>query len=79
MTDDRARIDAIDRALVALLAERAACVARLWHEKAAQGVPRHDAAREAAIFAAVRDEATASGVDPDAVEAVFRRIVGQPF
>ncbi len=72
----RARIDAIDDAIVALLAERAARVDALWRHKAATGVPVKDPAREAAVFARLRARAEAVGLDPQAVERVFRAIVG---
>jgi chorismate mutase len=72
----RARIDALDDALVALLAERAAVVADLWAAKGAHGEPVRDAAREAAVYARLRTRARAAGLEPDAVEAVFRAIVG---
>jgi isochorismate pyruvate lyase len=71
----REHIDALDAAIVGLLAERAAVVAALWEQKRARGEPLRDAAREAAIFARVRALGAAQGLDPDAVEAVFVRVV----
>lgn len=79
MKEARATIDALDEALVALLAERAAVVRAVWHDKAQAGLGRHDAAREAEIYARVRERAAAAGLDPDAVEAVFRQVVGREF
>ncbi|MFN7146473.1 MAG: chorismate mutase [Myxococcota bacterium] len=72
----RARIDAVDDALVGLLAERAALVAELWAAKAAAGVGVRDPAREADVYARLRARAEAAGLDADAVERVFRAIVG---
>lgn len=72
----RARIDALDDAIVDLLAERAGVVATLWAQKRAAGIPVRDPAREAEIFARVRQRAVERGLDPDRVEAVFRAVVG---
>lgn len=73
----RAEIDRIDLAILDLLAERDAAVAALWAEKDAAARPRHDPAREAELFARLRAAAAERGLDPDAIEAVFRRIVGR--
>jgi chorismate mutase len=72
----RARIDALDDAIVALLAARAAEVAALWEAKGAAGDAVHDAPREAAVYSRLRTTAADAGLAPDAVEAVFRTIVG---
>jgi chorismate mutase len=72
----RARIDALDDAIVALLADRAAEVAALWEAKAAAGDAVIDAPREAAVYARLRTVAADAGLAPEAVEAVFRTIVG---
>lgn len=79
MSDRRAAIDALDDELVSLLAERAALVRAIWADKALAGSAVHDAAREAEIFARVRRRATEAGLDPEAVEAVFRQVVGRAF
>lgn len=72
----RARLDAVDDALLALLAERAALVGALWAHKDAAGHARLDPAREAEIVARLRVRAAALGLDPEAVESVLRTIVG---
>lgn len=72
----RARIDAVDDAIVALLAERAALVAEMWAAKAAAGVGVKDPAREADVYARLRTRAEAAGLDGDKVERVFRGVVG---
>lgn len=72
----RGRIDAADDALIAALAERAAAVEELWMFKQEGGIPVFDLAREEAVFARVRAQASERGLDPDAVEAIFRRVVG---
>lgn len=73
----RAALDGIDDAILALLAERDAVVAALWADKLAHGVPLRDVAREAELFARVRSNAQERGLDPDAVESVYRTFVGR--
>jgi chorismate mutase len=77
MSATRADIDALDDAIVDLLARRAEVVAALWAAKRAEGRPLHDAAREAEVLARVRVRAAARGIDPDAVEATFRTVLGR--
>lgn len=71
----RARIDALDAQLLALLATRRALVAEIFAFKDAHGLSRIDAAREAALIASRRDEAERLGVPPAVTEAVFRAIL----
>ena len=73
----RERLDRIDHALVELLAERDRTVAALWSEKERLGVPLRDPAREAQIFAHLRERATISGLDPACIERIFHEIVGR--
>jgi chorismate mutase len=73
----RARLDAVDDALLALLAERAALVAELAAWKADTGRPFRDPAREDEAHARLRAVALARGLDPDAVGAVFRQVIGK--
>jgi chorismate mutase len=72
----RARIDEVDDAIVALLAARATLVGALWHAKAEAGVDVKDPEREEAVFARLRAAAATAGLDPEAVDEVFRGIVG---
>lgn len=83
MTDDdlalerlRTRIDAVDDALIALLAERAALVGAAWEAKDRVGVPRRDLAREAVMTARLVARATAAGLDEGRVRAVLRTVLG---
>lgn len=76
--DLRARIDALDAQIVALLAQRAACVRDATRFKA----DAHQVAapaRQAQVFATVRALAAAQGSDfpglPDIVEATYRTLV----
>ncbi|MSQ02355.1 MAG: chorismate mutase [Myxococcales bacterium] len=75
----RDELDRIDEAILALLGRRGRVVSALWAQKAAAGVPTADAERERDIFRRLRAEATAAGMDPDAVERVFREVVGRTF
>lgn len=75
LTDVRLRIDAIDRQLVALIAERGACVAQ------AAGFKRSDAEvaapdRVAQVLARVNGLAVELGADPQVVEATWRAMIG---
>lgn len=70
----RARIDALDRRIVALLAERGGYVrqaARYKHDKAEVEAPQ----RVAAVIARVRALAVESGGDEAVVEAVYRAMI----
>ena len=79
MKATRDELDRIDDAILALLGQRGRLVTALWEQKRAAGVSVVDADRERAIFARLRARATAAGLAPDAVEAVFRRVVGETF
>lgn len=77
MTVSRADIDAIDDALLDLMARRAALVAELWAGKTERGEPLHDVSREAAVIERLRHRAEAMHLDADAVEATFRTLLGR--
>ena len=69
----RARLDALDRYVVALIAERRRLVAAAF---AAKGdAPKVDPEREAAMIAARRGWANEEGLDADRAEALFRDIL----
>ena len=74
LADVRLRIDAIDRQLVALIAERGACVAQ------AATFKRNDAEiaapdRVAQVLARVNGLAVELGADPQVVEATWRAMI----
>jgi chorismate mutase len=75
----RRRIEAVDDAILGLLAARAELVSELWTHKRAAGVDVHDPEREEIVFARLRVAAATSGLDPEAVDEVFRSIVGRPL
>jgi isochorismate pyruvate lyase len=70
----RAEIDRIDRAIVALIGERAGYVhaaARFKDSEAAVAAPD----RQASMFRARRDWAQAADLDPDVIERLYRDLV----
>jgi isochorismate pyruvate lyase len=75
MDELRGEIDRIDRALVALLARRAACIDRAIELKRAAGLPARIEARVEEVAANARAAAEAEGLDGPAVEALWRRII----
>jgi chorismate mutase-like protein len=71
----RASIDAVDHALLNLLAERRALVSALFALKERQGIPLVDATREEHLLAERCAFAEARGVPPALAERVFRAIL----
>lgn len=74
MEEVRAAIDAIDRELVAILADRLHFIG-----EAARIKPRRDQVRDddrvEDVLTKVRTEAQRQGIDPDLIAAVFRELV----
>ncbi len=75
MTELRALIDSIDARLVALLAERSACIDRAAQIKSAAGLPARIDARVEEVVAKVRAEAALRDLDPDLVEGLWRTLI----
>ena len=75
LAEARAQIDAIDAALIGLLAERAAHVDRVVALKAETGVAAAAPTRAGAVIASVRARAAATGFDPDMAEAMWRVMI----
>lgn len=75
MADLRVCIDEIDRALVALLAERERFTDRAPDLKAREGIAARAPRRIDAVLANVRGRAQASGLDPDLAEAMWRLMI----
>jgi isochorismate pyruvate lyase len=75
MAEVRAEIDRLDRQLVALLARRAGYIDRAAEVKRAERLPARIDVRVDEVIANARSEAAAAGLDPDLVEALWRRIV----
>ncbi|MBD3221219.1 bifunctional chorismate mutase/prephenate dehydrogenase [bacterium] len=75
----RRRIDAADRRLIELLAERRDLVAEVGRFKTDHGTPVYVPEREAALLEARRAEAAAAGVSADLVEDLLRRIMRESY
>lgn len=75
LAEVRARIDGVDRALVALLAERGAYVAQAASfKRSAAEVPAPQ--RVAQVIARVRGLAGELGADPEVVAATWQAMIG---
>lgn len=75
MQDLRAQIDALDAEIVALMARRAAYIDRAIDLKPGEGLPARIGERVEEVVARVRTRALAEGLDPDLVEALWRRLI----
>lgn len=71
----RARIDAIDAEIVALLARRMGCVTEVIGLKQAHGLPARIDARVEEVVANVRAKAVDLGAPPDLAEVVYRNMI----
>ena len=72
----RRRIDEIDRQLVALLGERAACALAVGRLKEAAHLPIYQPAREAEVLANVQ-HANVGPLDDAAIVRLFERIIDE--
>jgi isochorismate pyruvate lyase len=75
MEELRAAIDEIDRALVALLAERAGFIDRAAALKRDCGWPARIEARVEQVIGQARAAAADASLDPELAEALWRRLV----
>jgi isochorismate pyruvate lyase len=75
MAPVRAEIDRIDRELVALLIERAACIDRAIAVKTAEGLPARIGPRVDEVVGNACAAAADGGLDVAFVEALWRQIV----
>ena len=75
MIDLRAEIDETDRSLVRLLAHRAALIDRAIELKPGEGMPARIETRVEDVVGKVRATAWAEGLDPDLIEALWRRLI----
>ncbi len=76
ISDWRDKIDEIDRKLVELLNQRAACVLKIGRLKREQGLPVYEPKREDQIFHNVQETNTGP-LDNAAVRRVFERIIDE--
>lgn len=75
MAELRAEIDAHDRRIVAMLADRARLIDRASALKPGEGMPARITPRVEAVVANVRAAAGERGLDPDLVERVWRELI----
>ena len=75
----REGIDELDSQLVELLAKRAALTTEVGRIKADSGVPVYVPEREKRLIASRRAQAEDSGVSPDLVEDLLRRIMRESY
>lgn len=71
----RAEIDAHDRRIVSLLAERARLIDRAIELKPAEHMPARVAARVEEVIANARAAADERGLDPELIETIWRAMV----
>lgn len=71
----RARIDAIDHEVLALLSRRNGLVGEIAGYKRNHGVPIRDPRREKEIITDRRDRALALGLKPNTVESIYRLVM----
>lgn len=75
----RSGIDECDTELVALLARRRALTEQIGVVKQKLGAPLHAPTREAELIAARRGQAKSSGVNPDLIEDILRRMMREAY
>jgi isochorismate pyruvate lyase len=76
MTEVRAEIDRIDRALVDGIAERFGYVERAWQLKLDARQEANVPWRNQQVIDKVRARAAQTGVPPDLIEALWRQMIG---
>jgi isochorismate pyruvate lyase len=75
MHELRARIDALDAMLVAMLAERAGLIDEAAQIKAREGLPARIDSRVEQVAANARRLAGSAGLDPDLAEGLWRMMM----
>jgi chorismate mutase/prephenate dehydrogenase len=71
----RAQLDAVDRQVLELLAQRMQIVDRVAAYKRAENIQVRDAGREAQLLESRRQLASQLGLDPEAIESIYRQIL----
>ncbi|MFA0414192.1 bifunctional chorismate mutase/prephenate dehydrogenase [Vibrio renipiscarius] len=75
----RDQIDAVDKQILNLLAERLALVEKVGEVKSEHGLPIYAPDREAAMLASRRAEAEKIGVPPQLIEDILRRTMRESY
>lgn len=76
LSDVRTEIDRLDKALVALIAERFGYVERAWQIKLEARQEANVPWRNQQVIDRVRAEAERHGLPPDLCEALWRQMIG---
>jgi isochorismate pyruvate lyase len=76
LSDVRVEIDRVDKALVALIAERFGYVERAWQIKLGLRQEANVPWRNQQVIDKVRAEAERQGLPPDLCEALWRQMIG---
>jgi chorismate mutase/prephenate dehydratase len=71
----RDRIEAVDRQIIALLAERLKVVEEVAAAKLASAAPFRDRQREELLLTRLREQATAAGLDAHQIERLYRVVM----
>ncbi len=71
----RGEIEAIDRALVALIAERVTVARAIGGAKRSAGLPTLDPAREARLVRSIGKLAREAGLEPEALRAIYWQLI----
>ncbi|UIJ40307.1 bifunctional chorismate mutase/prephenate dehydrogenase [Vibrio kanaloae] len=75
----RDQIDAVDKKMLDLLAQRLALVEKVGEVKSEHGLPIYVPEREAAMLASRRQEAEKIGVPPQLIEDILRRTMRESY
>ncbi|GLT16098.1 bifunctional chorismate mutase/prephenate dehydrogenase [Vibrio algivorus] len=75
----RDQIDAVDKQIVELLAQRLSLVEKVGEVKSKHGLPIYAPDREAAMLASRRAEAEKRGVPPQLIEDILRRTMRESY
>ncbi|WP_436322691.1 bifunctional chorismate mutase/prephenate dehydrogenase [Vibrio cidicii] len=75
----RDQIDAVDKQMLELLAQRLALVEKVGEVKSQHGLPIYAPDREAAMLASRRAEAQTMGIPPQLIEDILRRVMRESY
>lgn len=75
----RDQIDAVDKQILDLLAQRLSLVEKVGEVKSEHGLPIYAPEREAAMLASRREEAEKKGVPPQLIEDILRRTMRESY
>lgn len=79
LNDLRDSIDEIDQSILSLITKRLELVAQVGEVKSLHGLPIYDPEREMRMLAKRRQEAELSGISPDLIEDILRRLMRESY